>query len=266
MRLFSTGFVALILIDLCCSQPLKANSVAPKLRRADVIIYGGTSAAITAAVQVSRMGKSVLVISPDKHLGGLSSSGLGFTDTGNKEVIGGLAREFYHQVYLHYDKEHSWVWQNKQEYGNKGQGTPAIDGKDRTMWIFEPHVAEEIMEQFVKDNKITVLRDQWLDRKSGVTMKNGRIVEIKTIAGERFAGKMFIDATYEGDLMAAAKVSYHVGREANDTYKETWNGVQALVFQHGHHFSQDIDPYIIPGNPSSGLLPGINSQVPGPNG
>jgi hypothetical protein len=266
MRVFSTGFVALILIGLCCSQSLKANPIGPKLRKADVIIYGGTSAAITAAVQVSRLGKSVLVISPDKHLGGLSSSGLGFTDTGDKGVIGGLAREFYHQVYLHYAKENSWMWQKKEEYGNKGQGTPAIDGNDRTMWIFEPHVAEQIMEQFVKENKITVLRDKWLDRESGVIMKDGTIVEIRTTTGERFAGKMFIDATYEGDLMAAAKVNYHVGREANDTYKESWNGVQALVFQHGHHFTQDIDPYIIPGNPASGLLPGINSQTPGPNG
>uniref|UniRef100_UPI0039832F0E FAD-dependent oxidoreductase n=1 Tax=Daejeonella sp. TaxID=2805397 RepID=UPI0039832F0E len=92
---------------------------------ADLIVYGGTSAAITSAVQAARMGKSVLVVSPDTHLGGLSSGGLGFTDTGNKQVIGGLAREFYHRIYLHYQKEESWQWQKKQEYGNKGQGTPA---------------------------------------------------------------------------------------------------------------------------------------------
>jgi ribulose 1,5-bisphosphate synthetase/thiazole synthase len=104
----------------------------------DVVIYGGTCAAITAAVQVKKMGKTVIVISPDKHLGGLSSGGLGFTDTGNKSVIGGLAREFYQRIYQHYQTPEAWVQQKKAEYGNKGQGTPAMDGENRTMWIFEP--------------------------------------------------------------------------------------------------------------------------------
>src|SRR5690606_28675104 len=78
----------------------------------DVVIYGGTSAAVTAAVQVARMGKSVIIVSPDTHLGGLSSGGLGFTDTGDKSVIGGLAREFYHRVYEHYQDSASWKWQS----------------------------------------------------------------------------------------------------------------------------------------------------------
>ncbi|MCC6155039.1 MAG: FAD-dependent oxidoreductase, partial [Candidatus Hydrogenedentes bacterium] len=111
---------------------------------ADIAVYGGTSSAIAAAVQVARMGHSVVVVSPDKHLGGLSSGGLGWTDTGKKEVIGGIAREFYHRVWKHYDKLEAWRWQTREEYGNKGQGTPAIDGDNRTMWIFEPHVAESV--------------------------------------------------------------------------------------------------------------------------
>ena len=102
----------------------------------DVVIYGGTCAAVTAAVQVKQMGKSVIIVSPDKHLGGLSSGGLGFTDTGNKAVIGGLSRHFYHRIYQHYQKPESWVQQKKDDYGNKGQGTPAMDGNERTMWIF----------------------------------------------------------------------------------------------------------------------------------
>ena len=100
---------------------------------ADIIIYGGTPAAIVAAVQAKKMGKHVIVVSPDKHLGGLSSGGLGFTDTGNKEVIGGLARDFYHGIYEHYQRDDAWKWQKKEEYGNKGQGTRAIDGNERTM-------------------------------------------------------------------------------------------------------------------------------------
>jgi len=233
---------------------------------ADIIVYGGTSAAVTTAVQVAKMGRSVIIVSPDKHLGGLSSSGLGFTDTGNKEVIGGIAREFYQLVYDHYQKPGAWKWQKQSEYGNKGQGNPAIDGEKRTMWIFEPHVAEEAFEKMIADNKIPVYRDEWLDRETGVVKKEDKIVSITTLSGKVFKGKIFIDATYEGDLMAAAGVSYSVGREANSVYGETWNGVQKGVFHHGHYFKDKIDPYRIPGNPSSGLLPRISAEMPGENG
>ncbi|NSW93938.1 MAG: FAD-dependent oxidoreductase [Bacteroidales bacterium] len=235
--------------------------------RADVIVYGGTSAAVTSAVQAKRMGRSVIVVSPDRHLGGMSSSGLGFTDTGNKEVIGGLAREFYQLIYNHYQKPEAWKWQKQSEYGNRGQGNPAIDGEKRTMWIFEPHVAEEAFETLVKENNINVLRDEWLDRENGVIKdKNMKIVSFKTLSGKIFKGKIFIDATYEGDLMAVAGVSYHVGREANSVYGETWNGVQKGVYHHGHWFKDNVDPYRIPGDPSSGLLPRISSEDPGENG
>lgn len=237
-----------------------AHAEAAQTYQADIIIYGGTSAAVIAAVQASRSGKSVIVLSPDQHLGGLSSSGLGFTDTGNKSVIGGIAREFYHRVYLHYQNTEAWRWQKKEEYGNRGQGTPAIDGADRTMWIFEPHVAESIMEDFVKENNLQVFRGEWLDRKNGVEMKQNVISAIRTLSGKYFKGKMFIDATYEGDLMAAAGVSYHIGREANSVYKETWNGVQPLVFQHNHHFTKKISPYRVSGDENSGLLPGVSDE------
>ena len=234
---------------------------------ADVIVYGGTCAAVTAAVQVVKSGKTVLVVSPDKHLGGLSSGGLGFTDTGNKSVIGGLAREFYHRVYQHYNKPEGWHWQKKEEYGNKGQGTVAMDGAERTMWIFEPHVAEQVFEDFVKENNIQIYRDEWLDRgQSGVEKNNGRIASFKTLSGKTFKGKMFIDATYEGDLMAAAGVKYHIGREANSVYNEEWNGIQAGVFQHRHYFAKNVSPYKVEGDPNSGLLPYVTAEKIGKNG
>ncbi len=236
--------------------------------QADVIVYGGTSAAVTAAVQAKKMGKSVVMLSPDVHLGGLSSGGLGYSDTGDKEVIGGLAREFYHRLYLHYQKPEAWQWQEKSEYGNKGQGTPAIDGDARTMWIFEPHAAEKVFEDFVSEYEIKVYRDEWLNRESGVNMEAGRIVSIETLSGKIFNGKMFIDATYEGDLMAAAKVSYNVGREANSVYDEQWNGVQKGTegIYHAHYFKEDIDPYVVPGDSSSGLLLRISDEDPGKDG
>jgi hypothetical protein len=235
----------------------------------EVVIYGGTSAAVVAAVQAKRMGKSVVIVCPDKHLGGLSSGGLGFTDTGNKSVIGGLSRDFYHRIWTRYQNADTWKWQRKDEYGNKGQGTAAIDGEQRTMWIFEPHVAEDVFESYVNDYKLEVHRDHWLDRASGVIKQNGRILSIRTLNGSLFEGRMFIDATYEGDLMAAAGVAYSIGRESNQVYGEKWNGNQVGVLHHRHHFGavkKPISPFRIADDPGSGLLPRIHSDPPGVRG
>ncbi|HPT30258.1 MAG TPA: FAD-dependent oxidoreductase, partial [Prolixibacteraceae bacterium] len=147
-------------------QPVQAAE--KEQYQADVIIYGGTSAAVIAAVEVAMSGKSVILVSPDTHLGGLTSGGLGYTDTGKKEVIGGLAKDFYHRVWLHYQEGKAWKWQKKEEFGNKGQGTPAVDGENRTMWLFEPHVAERIFEDYIRENQIQVFRNEWLNRESGV--------------------------------------------------------------------------------------------------
>mgnify|MGYP006276526501 CR=1 FL=1 len=241
----------------------------PQHYEADVIIYGGTSAAVTAAVQVARMDRSVIMVSPDVHLGGLSSGGLGFTDTGNKEVIGGLSRAFYERVYDYYQADATWRWQDPAEFGNRGQGTTAMDEEHGTMWVFEPHIAEQVFEDFVREEGVTVLRDEWLDRDAGVRVEDGRIQSIETLSGKIFRGQMFIDATYEGDLMAAAGVSYHVGREANSVYDENWNGVQTGVYHHSHFFPPDgpyVDPYYAPGQPSSGIIPGVSVAPPGEKG
>jgi len=239
------------------------SNVSNNSNTADIIIYGGTSAAVIAAVEAKKSGKSVIVVSPDTHLGGLTSGGLGWTDTGDKSVIGGLAREFYHRVFLHYDTEEAWNWQRKEAYGNKGQGTRAMDGESRTMWIFEPHVAENIFEDFVKEFQIRIDRDEWLDRDDGVVLNDGKIVSFTTQSGKTYSGKIFLDATYEGDLMATAGISYHVGREAADVYGEEWNGVQTGVLHHKHWFQSDISPYVVPGKPSSGVLPRVSTEPPG---
>ena len=235
----------------------------------DLVVYGGTSAGVIAAVQAKKMGKTAIIVGPDKHLGGLSSGGLGFTDTGNKAVIGGLSRDFYHRVWKEYQKGDTWKWQKQTEYGNKGQGTPAMDGENRTMWIFEPSVAERVFESYVKEFEIPVDRDEWLDRKNGVKKSAGRITSITMLSGKTYSGKMFIDATYEGDLLATAGVDYHVGREANSVYGEKWNGVQVGVLHHRHHFGavkEKISPYVVPGDPKSGVLPRISTEPPGEYG
>ena len=260
MKLLKTLFYSLLILFAGCKTQNDSAF------NADIIIYGETSAAVIAAVEAVQSDKSVIVVSPDKHLGGLTAGGLGYTDTGNKAVIGGLSRDFYHRVYNHYNDSAAWVWQKHSEYGNKGQGTVAMDGENRTMWIFEPHVAERIFEEYIDENNITVLRDEWLNRDSGTMVSDGKIVSFATLSGKTFSGKIFIDATYEGDLMAAAGVSYHVGRESTAQYNEQWNGVQTNVFQHGHHFKSPISPYKIEGDPTSGLLPLISAEPPGEYG
>ena len=259
----------LVLLPIVALSFSADQSFSAEEHSADLIIYGGTSSAVTAAVQAKRMGRSVLIVCPDRHLGGLTAGGLGFTDTGNKAVIGGLAREFYHRVWLAYQQDDAWRWQKREEYGNKGQGTPAIDGQNRTMWIFEPHVAEQVFEDLIDEYGIPVHREQWLDRQQGVRSQNGRITHITMLSGNTYSGRMFIDATYEGDLMAAAGVDYHVGREANSVYDEHWNGIQTGVLHHKHHFgavNKPISPYIIADDPASGVLPRISTEPPGEYG
>ncbi|TWU16624.1 FAD dependent oxidoreductase [Allorhodopirellula heiligendammensis] len=232
----------------------------------DIVIYGGTSAAMTAAVQAKRMNQSVIVVSPDRHLGGLTSGGLGWTDTGNKYVIGGLAKEFYQAVYRHYQDDKSWNFQQREQYGDRAQGHRATDDEDATMWVFEPHVAEQIFDAMMVENEIPVVRDAWLDRESGVVVKDRKIVSIKMLDGQTFSGRQFIDATYEGDLIAAAGVQTTTGRESIADFNEPHAGVQTGRLFHQHHFDvldRPVDPYIVPGDPSSGVIPRVSADPPG---
>ncbi|QOV91663.1 FAD-dependent oxidoreductase [Humisphaera borealis] len=229
----------------------------------DLIVYGGTSGGVAAAVQARRMGRTVVVIEPTQRLGGLSSGGLGQTDIGNKAAIGGIAREFYRDVKKRYMEVDAWKWQQPSEYKDGGQ-TRTDNGED-TMWTFEPSVALRIYNRWVRDNKIPVAFGERLNRKTGVQKDGGRITAITMESGKTFAGKMFIDATYEGDLLAAAGVSYTVGREANAQYGETLNGVQVKNSKN-HQLKPGIDPYVVKGDKASGLLPHIDPNGPGEEG
>ncbi|MFV0444989.1 MAG: FAD-dependent oxidoreductase [Planctomycetaceae bacterium] len=260
--------IAACLLLLLVSTPPVSAADRVVADQYDVVIYGATSAGIAAAVQVQRMGKSVVVVGPDKHLGGLTAGGLGWTDSGKKDAIGGIAREFYSRVWQHYQQPETWRWQAKSEFGNRNQSPPGKDGDSGTMWVFEPHVAEDVYEELVAEFHIPVHRDEWLNRAAGkgVELKNGRIAAITMLSGKIYRGKMFIDATYEGDLLAAAGVNFHVGREANSVYGETWNGIQVGILHHKHWFLKPVDPYVIPGDPNSGLLPRVSAEPPGERG
>ncbi len=260
-----TGLVFSLIVALWATFPAVSESADVEkdeelAEPVDLVIYGGTSGGVAAAVQAARMGKSVVLVEPGKHLGGLTSGGLGATDIGNKAAIGGISREFYVRIGDHYRDEDNWNWQKRSSYRSRRQ----IPG-DRAMWTFEPHVAEKVYRDMIREAKVPVQFGQRLDLKDGVVREQGRLTGIRMENGSIYFGKMFIDATYEGDLLALAGVSFHVGREANSVYDETLNGVQTRNARH-HQFIKQVDPYVVPGDPDSGLLPGVHAGGPGAEG
>jgi hypothetical protein len=252
--------------------------LAGEVETADIVIYGGTSSGIIAAIQAERMGKKVVLIEPSTHLGGLTTGGLGATDIGNKSAIGGLAREFYHRVWQHYQNDAVWKRETREQYSKRNVHN---EPKDQTMWMFEPHVASQIYRELLAEAHIKPITGERLDRQHGVKKSSGagsgdprtardrrptRIESITMESGREFAATVFIDATYEGDLMAAAGVSFHVGREANAVYGETLNGVQPKQNVKNHRFVKSVDPHLKLGDANSGLLPGIRVTKLPPDG
>lgn len=198
----------------------------PVRNQVDVVVYGATCAGVTAAIQLAQLNRKVALLEFGDHVGGLSSGGLGATDIGNKAAIGGLAREFYRRLGRHYGNEENWT--------------------------FEPSVAEKTFRGWLAEHGVEV---HFRQRLAAVACLNERLFELHTDDGHVWAARLFIDATYEGDLLAAAGVRYYVGREANAVYDEIHNGV---AWGHpGHNFKVAVDPYIVPGKPNSGLLPGV---------
>ena len=238
----------LFLAPLACAK-------AEEVIEADVCVYGGTASGVAAAVQTARMGKTAVVAEFGNYLGGLTSGGLGATDIGNKAAIGGIAREFYHRIALHYANSNAWRFEPREEYFATRGGPSTLNelnSIDATMWTFEPHVAEDILFRMLNETKVAVYFQQ---RLVSVKKEGGRISEIVMESGKTYRAAMFVDATYEGDLMAKAKVSYTVGREGNAKHNETLNGVRAETPK--HQFSVAVDPYLKPGDAGSGLLPFI---------
>ena len=207
----------------------------PSVVESDICIYGATSGGITAAVQAARMGKRVVLVEFGRFIGGMSTSGLGATDTGKKYAIRGLAQQFYKDIGAHYSETKEWN--------------------------FEPHVAHSVFKRWLEKQRIPLYLEQPLAR---VEKIGPRIIAMHTERATAFKASVFIDATYEGDLMAKAGVRYRVGREGDATYKELYNGVQ---YGHPHHnFLRFVDPYRKPGDPRSGLLQEITHLPAGVQG
>ena len=228
--------------------------------RADIVVYGDASGGVVAAVAGRQQGKDVILVSQYGHLGGLTSSGLGWTDMGNIEILGGLSRDFYHRLYLHYQNDAAWDWQDRASFANQGQGAPALDPKSELASTFEPKVAEKVFDEMVKEAGVKVIFGR-LDLSNGVIKEGKRITAIKLEDGTTIQGKMFIDASYEGDLMPGAGVSYVMGREANSEFDEQGNGNTGVAKK--NQLPNGIDPYVVKGDPKSGLLPMVNPALGG---
>jgi len=202
----------------------------PKSIECDVAIYGGTPAGVTAAIQAARLGKKAVLLSFNRHVGGLTSGGLTATDIGNKDSVGGLALEFYTRI--------------------------------ERIWDFRPSQAESLFLTMLREEGVDVLLGRCLE---SAEAKNGRLVSVTMETAETIKAAMFIDATYEGDLLAAANVSYRVGREPANAYGESLAGQwQKISWKDTYQFCRlPVSPYVQPGRPETGLLPEIASEAPG---
>ena len=239
----------------------------PEPLSAEVVIYGGTSAGIAAAVQAARMEKSVLLIEPSAHLGGLTTGGLGATDIGNKAAVGGVAREFYERIGRHYAEPAAWDWQDPGDYrGPRGDRAEIGAENPPAMWTFEPSVAAAVLAEMLAEADIEPLLNSPLRRDGGVALSGDRIVGFQLKDGRTVRGDVFIDATYEGDLAESAGVTMTVGRESAGVYGESANGVRPGLNVKNHRFLVPVDPYVTPGEPSSGLLPDVREAPLPPPG
>lgn len=227
-----------------------------------MVVYGDTLAGISAAIQATRMQKSVVLLSPTAHLGGVATAGLTATDMNRSPTIGGIAREFYGKIYDYYLQPSAWRGQTRAEFFELSLKRTYTGKNDalRMQWVYESHVAEKILESMLRTAGVEVVRRRQIaENASAVELKDGRIVALRTESGERFAGRMFVDASYEGDLMARAGVSSIIGRESNSAYGETMNGIRlAGVVGVGE---RSVDPWTRPGDPTSGLLPYIDRAL-----
>ena len=232
---------------------LATGGCAKRIVTADVCVYGGTSGGVIAAVAAARAGKAAVIVEPGAHLGGMSSGGLSWTDVGNADrvwVLGGMAREFYERVGKHYGQDPNTVFQSPPTTDETRTG---YDFSKPPSLSFEPKVAEAVFNEMAREAKVAV---RLRERLTSVRKDGTRITELVTAGGSRVHAKMFIDATYEGDLMAMAGVSFTYGREANAQYGETANGVQGPATNpRAGKFDVPVDPFVTPGQPASGVLP-----------
>lgn len=271
-RSITRFLVAMLLVCLVHMDGLVARAAEARLVEADICIYGGTSGGVVAAIQAARMGKRVVIAEPGRHMGGMTAGGLSAVDIGDPRTVGGIAREYFSRLVASYGKKLEW------DQPFKNTGGPSTGGA----YTIEPHVAERVFNEMLREHGVPVHLNARLAK---VKKDSIRIVEFITEDGVTFRAKIFIDATYEGDLLARAGVSYTLMREGNAGYGEQLNGIyyDAKYKPRINHLQPGangrvkggqgvwdrdfpLDPYVVPGDPASGLLPLVEAGDPGKPG
>lgn len=250
-------WVCLLSVSACVG-----TSPRPSAREVDVCVYGATSAGVVAAIRATRDGLRVLLLDADGWVGGLTTAGLGATDVGNQRAVGGLARDFYRRIRRFYERPDAWRWQRRDEFGGRGHRA----GEDAA-WTFEPSAAQRVFAEMLDEAGVVPVRARLLrDGAGGGVVKRGnRLLELRCEGGLSVRSRVFLDCSYEGDLLAAAGCAYVVGRESNQRYGETLDGVQVARAEK-HQFTVPVDPFVVPGDPSSGLLAHVHAGGPGAQG
>lgn len=242
-------------------EGFSAEVPAVEAQEFDVVVYGGTSSGAVAAISVAKSGKSVVLVEPSGHVGGMTTGGLGNTDVGRTSTISGITLSFYEGLHDWYQKPSSWKYQEREDFLSTTHPKRVTED---AMFVFEPHVAEKHLNRMLETAGVPVALHERLDLDNGVTKTGAKIVSIRMESGRVFNGKVFLDCSYEGDLMAEAGVAYTVGREGNAKYDEKYNGVQTS--ESPRRGPKPLDPYVEPGNPSSGTIKQIQPDVVGQHG
>ncbi len=248
----------LLLVVPCAAQ------TSAKQKAYDVCVYGESAAGVMAAVQSGRMGKKVVLISKNNHVGGMATSGLTATDMSGPTLLGGIAKEFYQRIYTYYLDPKVWKNQDRESY-MKSTEHDSWKGKNdnlKMQWVYENHVGEMVLKKMLKEANVEIMFNKPLDLQKRIIKKGAKITGIPLTNGSMIHAKVFIDASYEGDLLARAGVSYTYGREGNKKYGETLNGIR---YDSGQKI-YPVDPYIKEGDPASGLLPFVEKKLWGKDG
>lgn len=225
MKRLISIFLAILAIPACRVQAPSGGTA----QSYDLCVYGGSASACVAAIQAARMGKSVVLVSPLKHVGGMVTSGLTATDMNKHKCIGGVTAEFYGRIYEYYTDPSVWRNQTRDEFmaSTLKRTYTGKNDERRIQWVYESGVAEKIMLDMLNEAGVTLrLGSRLVESKRAVHKKGNKIISISLADGAGISAKMFIDASYEGDLMAASGVSYIVGRESRSQYGESFAGIR----------------------------------------
>ncbi|KAM5347752.1 hypothetical protein ACJ41O_007576 [Fusarium nematophilum] len=219
----------------------------------DLVVYGSTSGAVATAIQAARLGRHVALVSPQEHIGGIQINGLGATDIDNQvefqnsTTVGGLSLELHQRISRVYNR-----LERLNEVVDKGI-------KDPDVWRFEARVAERVISDWLAEHPlIAIIKSPLSESDHAVHHSNGQIQSIRLENGDLVSGRVFVEASYEGDLLAAAGITWTRGREASSVYGESLAGVRGETIY--RQIDVDLDPYVKPGDASSGLLYGISDE------